>query len=159
MKICPVGEPKDFQEKNLLSLKTEFDFVYSFRLKHFSLYEKCIKNVYWYSCKVSVFLYILMKIWMFWAKFQEKTLETKFNENLSGGGTERIPKKKNLLNLKTEFDFIYSFCLKHFSLLEKCIKNVYWSSCKVSVFFVYILMKIRMFWENFRGKKNIRNKI
>ena len=74
------------------------------------------------------------------------------------GEQKEFQKKKNLLNLKTEFDFIYSFCLKHFSLLEKCIKNVYWSSCKVSVFCIYFNENLDVLGE-FSGKKNIRNKI
>ena len=60
--------------------------------------------------KCLFFVYILMKIWMFWENFREKkTLETKSNENLFGGSLS-VPCAKT--DGRTDMDLMVA--LTHF---------------------------------------------
>ena len=67
--------------------------------------------------------------------------------------------KKKLLNIKLCFDFLYNFCLTHFSFQEKMSdrwSKMYWSSCKVPINSYQILMKLEFSWQVFEKYSNIK---
>jgi hypothetical protein len=104
---------------------------------------------------------------------KEEALDRTMWRNRFGGGFEPVVRqntewnetrkrpdtRKKLLNIKLCFDFLYNFCLTHFSFQEKMSdmwSKMYWSLCKVPINSCQILIKLEFSWQVFEKYSNIK---